>query len=199
MWTSVLCLASWMTEIQESGVKVRGEFMGLRVKKHSLLASPACFAGNVISEKKLITFRITGILTIYLTRVLVNDVKWTISGLSLESSCPGCIHDISVVVGSSLSEKPMLSCALCSMKVMDFRLRWSKSLWGFVGVPFWSLVSLVSCHPSGWLYGFPKLSDLQLILHCFPIPDGNMSKICHLDRDWTRVRLSSQSYWKQWV
>lgn len=71
----------------------------------------------------------------------VNDVEWIFINLSLAGPCPGCIlDDINVFLGFSLSVKLKLSSALCSMEVMDFKLRLSK-----VSVDFWeSLFGLLS-------------------------------------------------------
>lgn len=156
-------------------------------------------------------FRITGFLAIYLTWVLVNDVKWTISNLSLAGSCPGCIHDISVFVGPSLSEKPELSCALCSMEVMDFKLRWSKVSVGLWESPFGLLVFVILAVGLVQFPGFPKLSELQVILDYFTntavqylwnikfieyFQNTGPEPTCCLDQGWRRVYLIGQSYCK---
>lgn len=146
--------------------------------------------------------RITGFLAIYLTWVLVNDVKWTITNLSLAGSCLGCIHDISVFVGPSLSEKPELSCALCSMEVMDFKLRWSKVSVGLWESPFGLLVFVILAVGLAQFPGFPKLSELQLILDYLNskfieyFPNTGPEPICCLDQGWRCVYLTGQSYCK---
>ena len=81
--------------------------------------------------------------------------------LSLAGSCPGRIYDdISVFVGSILSEKPELSCALCSMEVMDFKLKWSKVSAGFWESPFGPLV-VVSL-----AVGFVEFQGFPSFLNC---------------------------------
>lgn len=54
-----------------------------------------------------------------LSPLSVGDVKRTINRVL----CQGCLHDISVVVGQSLSENPAVSCAPCSVEAMDFQAK----------------------------------------------------------------------------
>lgn len=77
----------------------------------------------------------------YLSPLSVDDVKRMINRVL----CHGCLHDISVVVGQSLSENPALSCAPCSMEVMDFfEQRYTKVSADFWESPFYLLFHVIA-------------------------------------------------------